>query len=506
MDSQKIKSKAMRWRILKVLSYVLGLPLLVYFVKEAAETYPTGSSDGVTALLGDGQLLVKYIAIALVVVFVIQLILAKLVKSKKTKSVIVAILGFVVAAAPVFYTEVVIQSVFNDYRDAIIEEYDTDIGSYEAAILNYESKGTSAITTLDDFLEYYYINYSGKSFGSNTDGSEVTMVEDGYSIAYYSANGMYSDGYLFGYEQAREIIETYYGTAYAYADMGININDELDAALEDLYATGSAWDLYCRGLSSDYISSADEWELAYGEDGSATGYYLTDERLDEILGVLGTEISENDDLVAILEKLDDSLVSLLGKLDLDLGGLDLSTLNLTELLANPDLCFADIEPFLDAFGFSKTQLFDLLYQYSNYQSPTTYSIYHFIEDEDLQAYAYAKYYGIIHGGKLGSVLVSTFTIDFEDDGSYEFNLTSKVGEISFDATGETAQSWETLQKTFQTIEIAEMWMSDVYPYFVARNYFYVFAGAIAIGIMVSYYSSMKEKELMDKLVAKKGVK
>ncbi len=506
-DTQKIKRKAMYWRILKVLFYVVGLPLLVYLVKEAAESYPTTSY-----LVGNGQLLVQYIAIALVAIFAIQILLALVLKSKKAKAIIVSILALSVTIAPIAYSEIIVKDQYNTVRDEIIETYGTDIGSWEKQIYSFESNANNYVASVEEFCDYFYIDYTGKSYGKNTDGSEVTTVTEGTSTVYLSANGMYADGYVFGYEQAREIMETYYGVATAYAEQGLDVEDVLAEELESLYSVGSDYYYYCIGKSDDYISSADEWELAYGENGTAVGYSLIDigydgvysyEKLDEILGVLGTAISESKDLNTLLGIVGTLLPTLAGLLGLDEEIVDLiSGIDLQALLANPDLCIADVEPLLAMFGLDLVTLFDLLYQYSNYQSPTTYSVYHFIEDDDLQAYAFAKYYGLIHGSKVGSVLVSAFTVN--EDGT--LTLSNNVGEVSFDSSGNEPLSWEKLQATFEAQDIYAMYVADIFPYLVARNYFYIFSGIVALGIIFSYYCAEKEKYYNDKLVAKKGGK
>ncbi len=511
-DTQKIKRKAMYWRVLKVLFYVVGLPLLVYFVKEAAENYPTSDTPAIAALAGNGQIMVIYIALALVAVFAIQILLAFILKSKKAKAVLVALLAVIVTVAPILYSELLLKSQYEAVQAEIAEEYEVDISSWNYLVRDPEAKATEYIDSVEAFCDYFYIGYSGKNMGNNTDGSEITEVIDGTSIAYYSPNGMYADGYIFGYAQARQIMEDYYGIATQYALDGKDVEEELADALEDLYTPGSDYYDYCKGNSDDYISSPDEWELAYGEDGTATGYSVIQvgydgtysyEKLDEILGVLGTAISESDELLEILGAVGTLLPIVLGTLDIPQDLKDqIASINLKDLLANPDLCIDDVLPLLEAFGLEPVTLFDLIAQYSNYQSPSVYSVYHFIEDEDLQAYAFAKYYGLVHGAKAGSVLLSAATAN--EDGT--LTLSNNVGEVTFDASGKAPLSWEELQRTFMMHDISAKYVAQFCPFIIGRNLFYVFGGIVGLGIIFSYYCAEKEKFYNDKLVAKKGGK
>lgn len=467
-EMKKLKAKLLLWRILKVIFYIAGIPLLHYFVRLSVGEY----SNVYTT---NAKIILLYLNIAWAAIALIQIIMAFVIKSKATKGVIAALLAVIVAVAPIVYCETIIKGKYNEKRDALIEEgYSVD--SYENALLLVNSYSSDYAANIDAFLEYYNIEYSSQNKGKNTDDTEVVYNEE--DDAYYSMNGLFSDGYVFGYKQAKRILTTYHTLITENPD----IDSELDAAIADLQKVGSAWDRYKRGLGNDFVKNSSEYEDAYGVNGTAKDFYVTEERLNLILKALGAEISESN-LTGLIQLLN-SFVPGIG------------------VIANPELNIDMLMPVLEGFGLTKAQLFGLLETYSFYQSPTTYPIFHFIENEDLREYAYCRYYGNVHGKNIGSVLIPDVTVTVDEGGETSYSY-SNVGEITFTETGKPYQDSKTVLDNFSKIDLSKE-LIEFYPYMIGRNWFYIFSGVVALSFIGAYFFASLEKRQFDRLTIKEG--
>lgn len=111
-----------------------------------------------------------------------------------------------------------------------------------------------------------------------------------------------------------------------------------------------------------------------------------------------------------------------------------------------------------------------------YQSPTVKPVFYFIEDEELKAYAYAKYYATVHGANVGSVLIG-----------------SNIGAVTFSSSGYPASHGFTLQELYQ-LRMDNSYMAKAYPVFAARRYMYVMGGVMLIMIALYYHNSRKQDE------------
>ncbi len=495
---EKVRRKITILRVLQVVFYALGFPLFVHMVMLTAK--PVQDSYLASGLTGYMAIIIA--AAIWVVVILIQLLFKLLCrKNRLARAVWVALFATVLTLAPIVYSDFMLKGKYDELAEKYIE-----MGVPESDLPNYEKMLTmygEMIEYHDGNIEEYVATFNldpealeGKNFGGNGDGSEV--IEDTEAQAFYSPNGMFSDGYLFSLKQAIAIQRAYYSNKLAFEAEGKDIDAELNAVLVALEEdTTSDWNKYKNGASEssfakenfEYITSSEEYEEAYGEEGYAKKFYVTDARLDAILSVLGGNLGANDAISVILNFVG-------GIIELP-EGLDINSL-LTE-----DLSVDKLIALVNGFGlgetlngligkegteFTKDDLMGLLAGYSNYQSPSTYPIYYFIEDEALQEYAYAKYYATVHGGKVGSVLVG-----------------DSVGAITLDNFSGNANPYtaEKLLTMFDSWDAQTELVNDFYPIFAVRAIALKMSAAIVFCLLVTYWFASKIDEQYDKLVLAK---
>ncbi|MBQ8177939.1 MAG: hypothetical protein IJ033_01975 [Clostridia bacterium] len=499
---EKVRRKITILRVLQVVFYALGFPLFVHLVmlanKPIADSYLAGNMTAYMAII--------IAAVLWVVVILIQLLFKAICrKNRMARAVWVALFAAVITLAPVLYSDFMLKGEY----DAIVDKY-VEEGLSESKFYNYEKAITpevfeESLANLNAEIKNYVAVYNldmdaltGNNFGNNGDGSEVTYDEE--AQAYYSPNGMFSDGYLFSLKQAIAVQRAYYENKLAYEAEGKDIDAELAAALLALENDKSSdWNKYKSGASAssfdkegfEYIASEDEYELAYGEDGYAKKFYVTDDRLDAIASVIGGKLGANPDV--------GSLLSIIDMLPIELPeGLDINSL-LTE-----DLTVDQLIDVINGLGLGKTlaglmgsdaenitkdDLMNLLSGYSNYQSPSTYPIFYFLEDEALQEYAYANYYATIHGGKVGSVLVG-----------------ENVGLMNLDNMAGTPNPYSTqgLLDMFDYWDAQTEIINNIYPMIAVRNTALKMSASIVFCILAAYWFTSKIDEQYAKLkLAKK---
>jgi len=482
---KSLKTQNLVWRVLKIAFYLAGFLLLFHLVRIEVRENLGGHFFSAAAQKAN------YIMLgAWAVVFAVQLLCAVIFrKSAKARMVIVAIVAFAVIAAPVVYLDFFIKKEFDKLAVQYAEK-DLEFDSYEIQLDEYGDLASELNSVVTDFTDYYNIEYSSKVYGSkNTDWSPYAYTEDGVTFmsddvavapadfflddayvfgqakgdAYYSKNGMYADGYIFGFKQARYILETYYSIQQKYlaaaaadplapesADKALEL--ATDALRDD---TNSAW--------NNYITSEEYLEF-YGEDltdvANAKRYYITEDRLDEILQVLGVNLEP---------------YYLGQRLFMFMGVSDASEITLDDLLGA-----------LSSFGFDLDPIVvtALLAQFSFYQSPQTFPIFYFIEDDELREYAYADYYGRIHGAVVGSVLIG-----------------DRVGEVTMDENGNPAEEdiGDRLQ-SFQRMDLDKDYMVQYFPWMALRYNFLIFAGIIPFSIIAAYFCASMERKSLKKLI------
>lgn len=504
----KTRRRITTWRVLQILFYALGFPLFVHLVMLVSR--PLADSSLVTGI--NGSLSILLAAGLWVVVIIVQLLMRALCrKNRMARAVVVALVAAVVTIAPILYSDFLLKSKFADDVKAA-EEQGLEIDHYELQITDFGEYVSATNSEINSFIEVFnldtFVSRDYNRGGANTDLTEVTY--DPEEDAYYSPNGMYSDGFRFGYYAAKAVLTDYYSNKLAYEAEGKNIDAELAAAVTALEAdTNSDWNKYKRGASEssfsmegfEYITSSTEYEDAYGEDGTATKYYITEERLNSILSVIGEKFGANSAVGSVLmllktvgilpEDLVD-ITSLLNK-DLDIDTI-LSVVNGIEIDGKSlGATLAGLLGDADATELSKETLFGLLANFSSYQSPTTYPVYYFIQDDALREYAYAKYYATVHGATIGSVLV----------GTPDANGNEYVGEITMSAGGTlNPYSGEQLLELFKKWDFDQKMQNEYYPIFALRAIALKMSAVIVFTLLASYFFTA----LLDKEYAKLTLK
>lgn len=456
MDS--IKRKLSKYRALKTISYLVGFPLLLVMVFATTVSFLGKGIYGFGAWYG-----ILVIVGLWLVVTILQIVVSSFSKCYKARTMIMLIIavGLVLTGAIVMDAvgTKMIKDVQEEYKEqnVKIEDYTYQVNWFVTVTSNKKSMNDKFLTNVDDFLRVYNVRLSSKNYGGdkNTDLSKVTYNKD--DDAYYSPNGMYSDGFIFNINQAIDILITYHEAQASYKAKNKNVDTELEAAIAALESnSSSAWNQY---------KQTDEYKAAYGVDGDAYKYMLTEERLNLILKSLGMELQGyTDALSAVLNLFGmNEYASLLSYINSNLTVDQIVTIVNDMNLFDEDIIKADLMELLKGFSF--------------YQSPQARPIFDFIEDEELREYAFAKYYATVHGSKVGSVLIG-----------------DNIGQVTMDASGFPASYGYSLDELYQ-LKADLSYKPTLYPLMAARRYMYIFAFLIGLAFIGSIHFGNKEKEL-----------
>ena len=536
----KTRKKITALRILQVLFYALGFPLFVHLVMLASASYR--DSNFVAGDLMSSPVL--YAAVLWAIVVIAQLLFRAICrKNRMTRTVLVALVAMVVTIGPILYCDFVLKGKYNELYDAAVAD-GIDAPRYEEAITYYDDYIAETNSEIQEFIDVFNLEtFASRNYnkGGNTDAtlagtdtSEPPYNDLPYTIqvrydeeedAYYSPNGMYVDGFRFGYYAAKKVLTDYYTNKLAYQAEGKDIDKELTAALQELENnTLSDWNKYKNGASEssfdmegfEYIYSSDEYDNAYGEDGTANKYFLTKERMEEILLEI-KDVLGGPELQAVLES--SSIANLLGLLggvaNIDIQGV------LGKIVAalEPNGTTSVVDQFIELLNGSMEELglsglgglldvdmsqslaellFGLLGMplegeltwetlqellassaLSVYISPSTYPIYYFIQDEALRDYAYAKYYATVHGAKLGSLLV---------DLSPDENGTEYVGKITMSSSGTiNPYTGESLLQLFKKWDFDQQVQKEYYSFFILRSVLVKMSAVIVFTLIAAYF-------------------
>ncbi|MFA5450120.1 MAG: hypothetical protein WC292_06775 [Clostridia bacterium] len=493
MGKQKsLRAKLGVLRVLKVAFYLLGFPLLLLLIKLDVDEFASGVL-GNKAYFG-----LAIVAAGWAVVIVAQIVAALIAKKTVTKGIIAAIISIVVMIAPLAYIEFIIEDRFAELEEKYqYAEYEYEFEHFEMHTRDYKEDLEDHDAAVTRFLYTYNIEMEYQMFGmENTDltlaiedldSPDFLKGFDGIPHyifgkdeggAVYSPNGLYADSYVFGMEQARYIFRTFYGAIDDFNDANY---DTIDEKLADTI----------RKLNSDPDSSwnkykqTDAYKRAYENDDksdllNAKNYYISIERLDSILKVLGTELSAYPEMQGLINLLS----SQMGFASISLA----------------DLSLESITPLLEGFGLAEADLVGLLEGLSYYQSPSVYPVFFFIEDETLRDYAYAKYLGEVHGAKVASKLVSELPAD------PNIKLPN-VGKLTIDFNGAPPIEKEELLKFLYINEIEAEFMPELYPYLTIRNFLFVFASVVPFTLLISYYfAALERRNFYGNLKLKEGAK
>ena len=471
---KSLKAQNLVWRVLKIAFYLAGFLLLFHLVQMEA-----GENLGGQFFSEAAKFATYYVLAAWAAVFVVQLLCAALFrKSAKARMIIVALVAFATVVFPVVKLDFFIKKDI----DALAPQYEEEgfeFDSYEIQLGEYGELAQDLNSVVTDFTKYYNIEYNSKVYGSlNTDWSPFVYTEDGVTFendgdevasedffldnayvfglekgdAYYSKNGMYADGYVFGFTQARYILETYYNYQKKHSDADAELEIEIQK-LKNIPT--SRWNSYIASDAYLDFYSDDLTDVA-----NAKRYYVTQERLEAILSVLGANLGSTT-------------------VGATIGGL--LGINLSASLSLDDLLSA-----VSSLGLSLTEeeVMDLLAGFSYYQSPQTFPIFYFIEDEELRDYAYAKYYGETHGAIIGSVLIG-----------------DRVGEVTMDENGNPAEEdIDARLKSFRRMDLDKSYMPDAFKWMALRANCLVFAGIVPFSVIAAYFFAYLERKSLKKLM------
>lgn len=535
----KTRRKITALRVLQVLFYALGFPLFVHLVLLASSSY----RDSFFVSGFGAWKPVIYAAVLWAVVILAQLLFRAVCrKNRMARSVLVALVAAVITVGPIMYCDFILKNDYEADAAAALEK-GVEIPSYESAITSFDEYVATTNSEIQQFIDVFYLETFGSrnyNKGGNTDGTlsgnsdaEAPYNELPYTIEveydeendiYYSPNGMFVDGYRFGYYAAKQVLTDYYSNKLNYEPR--NKDDNIDVYLGEVLAEleanpNSDWNKYKRGAAESsfamedfhYIYSSSEYDNAYGENGTANKYFLTRERVDEIIEVLAGALASQSTLINnIINSLNffdlgpefEMIIGLVKGLMADIGSLD--TDKLLDILNDTVITTEGGEQTLAelVFGLLGMEVegeltWEMLQELlvssaiSVYISPSTYPIYYFIEDEGLKDYAYAKYYATVHGAKLGSVLV-----DESPKNGVEY-----VGHVTMSSSGTiNPYTGAELLSLFEKWDTEEEIQGKYYPFFIVRSTLIKMSAVIVFTLIAAYYFT----SLIDKQYAKLTLK
>lgn len=535
----KTRRKITALRVLQVLFYALGFPLFVHLVLLASSSY----RDSFFVSGFGAWKPVIYAAVLWAVVILAQLLFRAVCrKNRMARSVLVALVAAVITVGPIMYCDFILKNDYEADAAAALEK-GVEIPSYESAITSFDEYVATTNSEIQQFIDVFYLEtFASRNYnkGGNTDGTlsgnsdaEAPYNELPYTIEveydeendiYYSPNGMFVDGYRFGYRAAKKVLTDYYSNKLNYEPR--NKDDNIDVYLGEVLAEleanpNSDWNKYKRGAAESsfamedfhYIYSSSEYDNAYGENGTANKYFLTRERVDEIIEVLAGALASQSTLINdIINSLNlfvsgpefEMIIGLVKGLMADIGSLDtdklLDILNDTVITTEggeqtlAELVFGLLGMEVDGeLTWETLQEILASSAISVYISPSTYPIYYFIEDEGLKDYAYAKYYATVHGAKLGSVLV-----DESPKNGVEY-----VGHVTMSSSGTiNPYTGAELLSLFEKWDTEEEIQGKYYPFFIVRSTLIKMSAVIVFTLIAAYYFT----SLIDKQYAKLTLK
>ena len=505
MDAKKALRRHNLFRTLKTISYLLGYPLMLLLLLQSAYSLGFGTKSIATqvvviawAAVTAVQILVTIItksysarAVSVVIVSVILLLGFSLVFDFKAKDKLNEVAeGYtrdyyrlekedkvsVYAKEDKIYADI----TFADPEKEKITGAETPIKSYNEHLSEFKpwsggSGLSGSINSLRGGLISTY-NISGSGGGNkNTDGTkggaapsingndpEIWFGETG---AVYNPNGLYADSYIFGVEQTIQILLTIYRTQNDYKAQGL----DADAALAAAYAEAESSPEWL-----EYVAS-DEYQDAYGPNGKAYSYMLTEKRVDELLTALGSGLGSIDAVSSIL-----SIPGLPVSLE------DIKTLDLQGAADLVDSFGLDLKTIAGSLGVITTDemttrevIMKLVYKFCFYQMPDVLPSMYFIKDETLRTYAYAKYFAEVHGYNNACVLYA------------EDQENGRIGGITMSDNGRPISDAYT-EEELCTVRAVSSYTGRFFPLMLARRYAMFFAGFTVLAYLLAYFFAYKQ--------------
>jgi len=515
MNMKKLRKKHNRYRCLKTISYLLGFPLFIFMV--IVGSMRLFAENAYTDIKWYGILA----CVALwVVSVVLQIVISLITKSYNGRTAFMLIVSLILVLGGAVLCDIYVGSKY----DEIAKEYSkhgVEVNTYkhDAGWVSPWTKGQSGVVadygnSVMDFCKVYNIGYKSSNYGGKNankvddianykaahDGKTDGMTDDDFVLskivydkeddAYYSVNGLYADGYIFGYKQALKVLIDYNQSKFdiendsipvkaedgtetgevTYKKNGKSADEELSKALAAL-DTDAEWIAY---------KNSAEYKEYYNNAARRATYTITTEKLDTILGYLGGGLAGSVGL-------------LLPLLPINIEGLNaefLKNLTLDSLLTLVNKVLADnnVTGTLELFGMTidlsqgltEEVVLGLVENFSFYVYPTLKPKFMFIKDETIRTYALAKYYAESHGSVVGSVLIGD-----------QLGQVLMGGGKSYpaDKFGYSLNQLYTMK--------AQGELAQYYPFMIARKYAYICAGIIALMTVCFYINKRKEDEMFE---------
>ncbi len=520
----KLRKKHNRYRCLKTISYLLGFPLFIIMILVGSMCLFEGDVFQDIKWYG-----VIVAVIAWLVTVVVQILISLITKNNNARTAMVLIVSMVLVLGGSVLCDLTLQKKYDEIADKY-EQYGVELNTYkyEAGWVNTWTPGKKGVAKqyideVEDFLRIYNIEYKSKNYGAYNgnkvddianykaehEGKKDGMTDADYVLsrieydaeadAYYSINGLYADGYVFGYQQALDVLINYHQYKFniendkvetpvknedgeetgevivTYEPNGKNADEELAKALKAV-DSNSEWREY---------KNSDEYKEVYGKGGKAYSYMIDVAKLDKILGALGSGLMESSILGVVGTFVDlDELLSGVGLSKNDIKKLSVDKLlDVVNGLLEGMSADEGLGATLAGMGIDVSEpitedvLLDLLANFSYYQYPTLKPKFEFIEDEDIKGYALANYYATTHGANIGSVLIG-----------------DKIGHVTMSTSGYDGATYGYTLTELYTMK-AHGELAEFYPFMLARRYGYICAGLIALMTVLFYHNKKKEDEV-----------
>ncbi len=521
----KLKRKQSMFSVLKTVAYFVGFPLMMVVVL-------IGSSQFMHYGLFENTWYVGLLIVAIpwFLASVMQIVFGCFVKSQNLKTIAVVLVVCVVMIGSAlvidFYGKNTIADAQKKYSEdkyvsqgVVVDDYNKQVNWYVTLSGDHKSLLDKFKSRLELFTSVYHIEHLGHcwSDSENIDGSPVTAnsTEKGLGLTncYTSPNGLLADGWIFSAQNAVDILITYNELDEKAKSNGIDLEADYKAIIEKVKA------------SPEYIAyqSSEEYQKAYGENGTAYSHMITEDRLDEMMPVVSVYLSRAIyDIANIAGNISYGLINDYIPID---KMAQIKTLD--ELVTYVNAAIPNIAGLLDGFvgadanplrpagptsvlTLEKQFVLDLLDEMTYYYSPTVRPVFDFIKEatnaggelaceykdvggnviltsEEVQRFAYARYYAKVHGANVGSILIG-----------------DNLGAVTMDSQGYPAESFAfTLAELYQ-MDADLSYIPELYPILVARRYLYVFTGIIALSIILFYQFVKKQDDIINERIITKG--
>lgn len=526
------KKKLVLMRVLKVFFYLLGFPLLFLVVAKDSMVFFNEELFSNTATKGIWFVFGIWAAFTL-----IQIALSFTVKKQQIRTIITVVVALMLLMIPMQIFDASTTKKLDTIRTenavygANVEAYNRQAQWYNT-LSDKDGYSENLINNVNKFIDvyglggYYPINYRtitqlntiavDKDGNLCNDGKVLNKVisESGYM---YNPNGLLYDGYIFGVENAIDLLIQYNEFQKTKFTDDSNKKISVDQAL---------------ALAIERAEASDEWieystsETYLENKAEAETIFITEERLDAILDTLIKGLGQNADLKKIIDlaigilpeyaelleifKADGPEVTLdlICNIAYDiLQGLTTKHIELRENLSEDStaeewaeydealLSSQSILSTLESIGIVgitpdalKSGILGLLGELSFYQHPENKMSWDFMTNEDkalgLDTYAWVKYHCEKFGRVSGCVLIAT-------------DAPLVGGTIG---NGTSADSAYTLDELYQ-LRTDLSYQPEVYPLFSARRYINIWYGIIAISVFLTASFAKKEQDLFNEITA-----